>query len=67
MTLREKLERKAAEAVQDATKKQVELLLKYMESVGAHLELILEADREILNELREHHGKARIVFKDETQ
>jgi len=54
-------------AIQEATKKQVEVLLKYMESVGAHLELILEADREILNELREHHGKKRIEFKDETQ
>jgi len=54
-------------AIQEATKKQVEVLLKYMESVGAHLELILEADREILNELREHHGKKRIEFKDSMQ
>jgi hypothetical protein len=38
-----------------------------MESVGAHLELILEADREILNELREHHGKKPIKYNDEKQ
>lgn len=58
---------KVQKAVTEATQKQVELLLKYMESVGAHLELILEADREILNELRYANKKPRLTFEDEHQ
>ena len=59
------LKDKVAEKV---IQQQAKDIYKYLESVGAHLELILETNRAILNEIREQRGKERIeLYEDEKQ
>jgi len=52
---------------QKVIQQQAKDIYKYMESIGGHLELILETNREILNMMRKEKGLKPIEFHDETQ
>jgi len=58
------LKEKVAEKV---IQKQAKDIYKYLESIHAHLELIVETNREILNFMREQKGLKPIKFYDEEQ
>lgn len=60
MSIKEKVAQKVLQ-------KETKDIKKYLESVGAYLELILETNRELLNEVRVFRGKKRLKFEDEEQ
>ena len=67
MGLQNKIIEKAAEGINDKTSTLFKDIIRIQESMHAHLEKILECQRETLNLLRKREGLEPLEWKDAEQ